>query len=136
ALAVDALLALADEARAEAIGRATRLEAIEPPGDEISYLPLDADFALRNPPALAVTTPLPCDLAHAVEVEFEGHSGRLAAGAIVLSGQGVKDAAPPSVRVFPLGPIVGLPLGAIDRPGERRLRAVLTANPNLGWADP
>jgi len=36
----------------------------------------------------------------------------------------------------PIGPVAGLPTGAIDRPGEVRLRLHLAADPDLGWADP
>ncbi len=84
-----------------------------------------------------MTTPLPCDLAHRLDVEIEGVPGRFRAGSVVVSGQesglGLRTRDP---RRFPLGPIAGLPPDAIDRPGERRIRLVLTADPDLGWADP
>ena len=134
-LSVDALLTLPDDARAAAIARALRLERPEPADGDVRYLSLDDAFALRDPPVLAVATPLPCDLAHAVSVEFQGVPGRFPAGAVVLSGQGANRDEPAGTRHFPLGPISLLP-GAIDHPGDRRLRAVLTADPGLGWADP
>lgn len=129
-LAVEALLALADDARAEAIARAVRLEPSEGPP---SYLDLNDELALRDPPALAVAAPLPSDLAHAVEVEFEGVPGRFPAGEVLLSGQGMREPGPLEVRRFPLGPIR---VPGIDRPGDYRLRAFLTADPDRGWADP
>ena len=135
-LAVDALLTLPDDARAAAVARALSLEPTEPVGGGPTYLALGAEFALREPPSLAVATPLPCDLAHAVTIEFEGIPGRFPAGSVVLSGQGANRVEPPDVRHFPLGPVAPLPPGAIDRPGDRRLRALLTADPDLGWADP
>jgi hypothetical protein len=85
---------------------------------------------LRDPPALAVTLPLPCDVAHAVFVEFEGVPGRFAAGAAVLVGQGSE------IRTIPLELRSPLPPGVIERPGDIRLRAILEADPHRGWADP
>jgi len=132
-LEVDALLALADDARAEEVARAVILE----PGDSgATYLDLNEDLALRDPPELAVAVPLPSDLAHRVEVEFEGIEGRFPAGGVLLSGQGTREPGPRGVRRFPLGPIRGLSAGAIDRAGTRRMRAILTADPGRGWADP
>jgi len=135
-LAVDALLTLPDDARGAAVAGAIRLAHPEPAGGATTYLSLDDEFALRDPPVLAVATPLPCDLAHAVAVEFEGVPGRFPAGSVVLSGQGTNRDEPAGVRRFPLGPIATIPAAAIDRPGDRRLRVVLTADPDLGWADP
>jgi hypothetical protein len=135
-LAVEALLTLPDDARAAVFARAVRLDRPEATEDEPRFLPLNDDLALRDPPDLAIATPLPCDLAHRVQVEFEGLPGRFAAGEVVLSGQGTRADEPPSLQRFPLGPIAGLPADAIGRPGERRMRALLTADPELGWADP
>ena len=136
-LAVGALLTSEDEPRAATFGRAIRLEPPEAPESGPRHLDLNADLVLRDPPDLVATTPLPCDLAHRLSVEFEGVPGLFRAGRVVVCGQ---DQAPSSgpieARRFPLGPIAGLPLDAIDRPGERRVRAVLTADPELGWADP
>ena len=92
--------------------------------------------ALRSGVELVVATPLPCDLASTIELELDGAPGRFAAGAAVLSGQGADAKEPPGLRRFALGPIAGLPPGAIDRPGERRLRVLLAADPDRGWADP
>jgi hypothetical protein len=137
ALSVEALLALADSNRAETIAGSVRLEQGAGAGEDGSvFMTLSDQMALRNPPALAVTTPLPCDLAHAISLEFEGVPGRFPAGAVVLSGQGEGQAEASAVRRFPLGPVTGLPSDAIERPGPRRLRAVLTADPDRGWADP
>ena len=83
-----------------------------------------------------MTTPLPSDLAHTVEVEFEDVPGRFAAGEVVLSGQGTGRAEPEASRRFPLGPLAPLPPDAIDRPGPRRMRVILSADADKGWADP
>jgi hypothetical protein len=87
-----------------------------------------------------VATPLPCDLAHRVSIELEGLEVPIAAGPLIVSGQGIPHRDPSqgesSIRRFDLGPISLLPSGAIESAGIRRLRARLTADPQLGWADP
>jgi hypothetical protein len=87
-----------------------------------------------------VATPLPCDLAHPIAIEFDGTPGSFPAGALILSGQGLpqRGPGPPEtiVRQFDLGPIPPLAEGVIDRPGVRRMRVRLQADPELGWADP
>jgi hypothetical protein len=137
ALTPDALFTLADAAREESIAQAVRLGAIEPneswPGE---YLALNDEFAFRDAPALLVRTPLPCDLAHSLEIEIDGVAGRFEAGAVVLSGQGSAREEGPEFRTFPLGPIGAVPRDAIDRPGSRRVRAILKADPDRGWGDP
>jgi hypothetical protein len=139
-LGPDALLALADAARGESMARAVRLDGAEPMEAEATgqsrYLDLGEAFALRDPPDLVIATPLPCDLAHRIAVEFEGVPGQFAAGSVVLHGQGTPAPGPPALRRFALDPIVGLPPGAIDRPGPRRLRVILEADPDRGWAAP
>ncbi len=130
-LAVDALLGTRDDAREAAFVRSIRLDRPAATADGPIYLDLSADLALRDPPTLAVTTPLPSDLAHALAIEFEGVPGLARAGSVVVIGQ-----AGPSARSIPLGPLAGPPIGAIDRPGEHRMRSVLTADPDLGWGDP
>ena len=135
-LAVDALLTMPDDARVEVVARAVRLERPEATEGAPTFLGLNEGFAMRGVPVVAVATPLPCDLAHTVEVEFEGIPGRFAAGAVVLSGQGANRDEPAAIRRFPLGPIASLPADAIHHPGERRLRAILSADPDRGWADP
>jgi hypothetical protein len=133
-LTVEAILTSLDESRAPDFERAIRLEAVE--GREVGsrHLDLGPELVLRDPPELVVTTPLPSDLAHSLAVEFEGIPGQFRAGQVVISGQTGSGAI--ESRRFPLEQIVGLPPGAIDRPGERKLRVVLTADPDLGWADP
>ena len=135
-LAVDALLALADGPRGEEIARAVRLQGPESDGSGGPvFLDLNPEMALRDPPALVVATPLPRDLAHGLEIEIEGVPDRLVAGAVVLSGQGVgRD--PSGARSFALGPLAPIRREAVERPGRYRLRAILTPNPDLGWADP
>ena len=133
----EGLMGLADSSREEWLARAVRLESAAPGERSASeYLNLNDDLALRDPPTLVVTTPLPTDLAHAAGVEFEDVRGQFAAGEIVLSGQGTGRAEPEAVRRFPLGPLAPLPLDAIDRPGPRRMRVILNADADKGWADP
>ena len=89
-LRLDAILTLSDSGRDEAMSRAIRLESENAAIDEPArLLPLGAQWVMRNPPRLAVETPLPSDLAHRVSVEFEGAPARFPAGALILSGQGL-----------------------------------------------
>ncbi len=133
----EGLLGLADSSREEWLARAVRLEPGMPgDGSTSDYLNLNDDLALRDPPQLVVTTPLPSDLAHTVELEFDDLPGRFAAGEIVLSGQGTGRAEPEASRRFPLGPLAPLPPDSIDRPGPRRMRVILSADPGKGWANP
>jgi hypothetical protein len=139
-LEVASLLALPDEVRRETIARSIRLEAsaIDEPASH--FVALSPQMTLRNPPSIVVATPLPCDLAHRVSVEIDGISGRLAAGAVLLGGQGSDRASGGEslrgVRLFSLGPIESLPADAIERPGERKMRAILEPDPDRGWTDP
>lgn len=134
-LTVEALLTMLEEARVADFDQAVKLEAIEAHETVPRHLDLGPNFVLRDPPELVVTTPLPSDLAHVVEVEIEGVPGRFRAGQMIVSGQGGSSGTI-TTRRFPLNEIAGLPLDAIDRPGERQIRAILTADPDLGWADP
>ncbi len=141
ALQLDAILTLPDSIRDEAIARAIRLEPAPPEdGKPAKYLSLGSDWSLRNPPRLAVTTPLPCDLAHAISLELDGSGARLPAGQLVLSGQGMPQHHPADrnagIRLFDLEPIPALPADVFDRPGVRRMRVSLQADPGGGWADP
>jgi hypothetical protein len=133
-LKVESILTLPDAARGEEIGRAVRLEPAPEGGGAPRFLDLDADFALRDPPVLRITTPLACDLAHTAAVEFEDLPGLYPTAPVVLGGQGAGGES--GVRALPLGPISGVPPGLIDHPSERRIRVHLTADPHLGWADP
>ena len=135
-LAVEALLTSEDELRGAAFARTIRLEAPAASESGSRHLDLNADLVLRDPPDLVVTAPLPCDLAHRLEVEVEGVTGRFRVGSVVVSGQGDGLSGTSRALRFPLEQIKGLPPDAIDRPGERRIRALLTADPELGWADP
>ncbi len=137
----DAILNLPDAVRDESVARAIRLELIAEASDEpAGQLPLGGEWILRNPPRLAVTTPLSCDLAHAIAIEFDGTPRHFPGRPLIVSGQGVPSldpAAPPTiVRRFDLGPLPPLPDGVIERPGVRRMRVRLSADPGLGWADP
>ncbi len=103
-------------------------------------MPIGDEWVLRNPPRLVVEPPLPCDLAHAISIELEGVEGRLAAGRLIVSGQGLPreaaSSAPRTALSFDLQPDRPASRGAIERPGVRRLRVHLEADPQLGWADP
>ncbi len=140
-LRIDAILALPDAARDEAIARSIRLEpASEPESASARLEPLGGEWVLRQAPRLAIETPLPADLAHRVFIELDGAAGRFPAGSLILSGQGLarRGGSPVTseVRRFGLGPIDPLPVGVIERPGTRRIRAHLAADAELGWGDP
>ena len=140
-LQLDAILTLPDSVRDEEIARAIRLEPGEAaPGEPATFLSVGEDWTLRNPPGLAVTTPLACDLAHSISVEFEGMAATVPAGQLILSGQGTAPRDPGSgttiVRRFALDPIAPAPEGLFERPGVRRMRASLSVAPESGWADP
>lgn len=131
-LALEALLTMPDESRGSIVANAVRLRSPEAGPQAPAFTPLNGRLALRDAPELSIRLPLPCDLAHAVRLEIEGHSGTFDAGEVVLSGQ----AAPDSFPSFPLRPSGTLPDDALAGPGETRLRAVLTVDPQLGWSDP
>jgi len=140
-LRLDAILTLADATRDESIAGAIRLEpVVADDGEPARYLPLGGEWTMRNPPRVAVATPLAADLAHAISIEFEGLSGRFPAGRLILSGQGIarlgSTEAEPVIRRFELGPISSLPPAVIERPGVRRARILIEADLDRGWADP
>jgi hypothetical protein len=139
-LRLESILTLPDASRDESMARAIRLEPVAGSSDQpANHLALGPDWVLRTPPRLAVITPLPCDLAHAVSIELEGVPGSLPAGRLIASGQGPAlpgAASSRGIARFDLGPVRELAPGVIDRPGMRRLRVRLTADPELGWADP
>ena len=134
-LAVDALLAPADDAEAAKIRAAVRLEP-EPGDDDPTgpprWLEVGPGLVLRDPPALVVTGPIPRDLAHTLAVEFEGVPGRFRAGSVVVRAEELGSG---TARI-PLGPLMGVPPDTFDRPGPVQLRATLTPDGDLGWADP
>jgi hypothetical protein len=140
-LEIRSLLALPDENRAETIARSVRLETQNAmPDDRSSFVALNQEMMIRNPPRVVIATPLPCDLAHQVFLEFDQVSGRFPAGLILLSGQGdgrteaAENRAPP--RSLEIGPIEPIPREVIDQPGMRRLRVWLEPDPDRGWTDP
>jgi hypothetical protein len=140
-LKLDAILTLPDAVRDEAIAQAIRLvPSAQGDGDQATYLALGEKWTLRNPPRLEVVTPLPCDLSHAIAIEFEGSDAPLPAGRLILSGQGlVRPGSPspePVTRQFKLGAIPHMPSSLIERPGMRRMRVLLEADAGIGWADP
>ncbi len=137
ALKLDAILTLSDAVRDEAMTTAIRLEP--PDLDDTSAtgrnLAIGEEWVIRRPPQLAVETPLPSDLAHRISVELEGHPERIPAGSLIVSGQGTAGATSSTQR-FPIGPMAEGVEGAIERPGPRRIRLHLSADPQLGWSDP
>jgi hypothetical protein len=133
-LRADALLGILDESRAALVAGAVSLRTGESEPNGSRFVPLTDGLLLRDPPALTVAGPLPCDLAHSVYLEFEGAPGRYPAGALVVSGGGSPGGH--AETSFPLEPTILLPPGSIERPGEVRLRAILEADPHRGWADP
>jgi hypothetical protein len=141
-LRLDAILALPDAVRDESITRAIRLEpagAGSGGGGDATYLSLGGEWTLRNPPSLAVTLPLPCDLAHTISLEFEGIAERFAGGGLLQSGQGLPRQHSPATEAFTrhvaLGSVAPVPPGLIERPGRRAMRVWLEANLDQGWAD-
>ncbi len=138
-LDVNALLALPDETRARGHrpGRSARgaARSAATDGEAPAFHAINETLAVRDLPTIEVVTPLPCDLAHAIELEFQGVPGPAAAGALTLSGQGEPAASPQSHR-FPIGPVAPIPAGAIERPGTRAVRVRLVPDPDRGWADP
>lgn len=140
-LEVSALLTLADASRGEQMAHSVRLERQEPGADQPSrFLDLNADFTIRDPPCLVVATPLSCDLAHQAYLEIDAVAGRFAAGSVVVAGQGMarRDSQARNVgsKSLPIGPVQPVPREVLDRPGPRRIRLVLEADPDLGWTDP
>ncbi len=140
-LRIESMLALPDAGRGELIAHALRLEPfLARNGEPSRYLVVGNEWALRNPPRLAITAPLPCDLAHAIWIELEGVPGRLPAGQLVLCSQATPLPASTDSRSqierYELSASSSLPRDAIERPGTRRMRVVLEADPGCGWADP
>ena len=131
-LALEALLTMPDESRAEAMGRSVRLASAKPSGEAPAFLALDGGMALRDPPFLEILGPLPSDLAHAILLEIEG------AAAPILAGEAIVPASTetPSSRTIPLRPTTALGDLGLGAPGERRARLVLDVDPQIGWADP
>jgi len=140
-LDIQSLLTLPDEHRAERIARSVRLESQQPSADDrSSFLALSQQMMIRNPPQVVIATPLPCDLAHQVFLEFDQVPERFPAGHILLSGQGDSrqgsSAELVQARHFPIGPVEPISGSAIDQPGARRLRVWLEPDPERGWTDP
>jgi hypothetical protein len=140
-LEVGSLLTLPDQPRGEIIARSVHLGTDdEAAGSESRFLSLNQEWTIRNPPRIVIATPLPCDLAHRLFLEFVQIPGRFPAGAVLLSGQGGRQAdarmVPEGSQSFPIGPVAPIPAEAIARPGSRGLRLVLEADPDLGWTDP
>jgi hypothetical protein len=140
-LAVDSLLASPDAAREALMGRSVRLEAAAAAdnGSSPRFFPLGGELVIRDPPRRIVASPQPHDLAHRIWIEIEGIEGRLPGGALIVHGRSIRDdQAAESPTRHDLVPASGPSpsMSAVDRPGRRSIRVVLTADPNLGWTDP
>jgi len=133
-LEIEALLTLPDESRGAAIERNVTLGSVAAQDDGSRFVTLTENLVLRDPPHLRIATPLPCELAHNVHVEFEGVPGLYPAGVAIVSGQGMNSES--LIVSFPLVLRNQLPPGSIEHAGEIRIRAILTADPQRGWADP
>ncbi len=137
-LDVEAILAMSDDSRALEMEASVRL--VPPDLDRVGrvprFFPINAELAVRDLPSLEVSGRLPCDLAHEVELEFEGVSERLPAGQINAHGQASDAAHLKPIREFPLGRNGVEAKLAIERPGARKIRARLIPDPDHGWADP
>ena len=134
-LAREALFTLPDASKAQAIAEAISLKTDTANDDEPRFLDLPGEFVVRDPPVLRIQTPLPSDLAHRIELEFEGGGELLAAGQVIVSGQGGNNASIGPIEVA-LGPVEQVKAPFFDRPGEHRLRVILRPDPDLGWTDP
>ena len=128
-LEIDAIQATPDDSRAEFFQQSVKL--VESKSETSRYLPITADLVLRDPPALQVLTGLPCDLAHRVEIEFEGIEPKLAAGRVIHTEKSATGRSGQPIEFSG-----HLPAGAVERPGELRMRAILTPDPQLAWAEP
>ncbi|GAC1448139.1 MAG: hypothetical protein NVSMB9_31020 [Isosphaeraceae bacterium] len=141
-LSVNAILAAPAETLNETFAKAVRLvhgqvESEQSEGDP-SFLSLNEELAIRNPPWIEVTTPLPHDLAHRIEVELEGVPGWYEAGRLCLISGGIDERSSPALSRsrIPLGSLATLATESLDRPGRRALRARLVSDPHLGWKNP
>ncbi|MDX2037352.1 MAG: hypothetical protein SFX72_11935 [Isosphaeraceae bacterium] len=130
-LVLDAILAGDDEDRARIMSEGVRFVSADDAGAP-AFVPLAGDLVLRNPPRLAVAGPLPCDLAHRVEIEFEGVGERASSSRfVVVSSGGEVTTDGGEVRFSGTPSNVG-----IDRPGSIRMRAHLHPDPGIAWATP
>ena len=140
-LELSAITTVPDSNRDAQISQAIRLEpAAAHDGEPSTFLALGSEFAIRNPPRLTVTTPLPSDLAHAMSLEIEGTEHAIPAGMLILSGQGTRppdahDSAAAVARV-PLGEIPSIDARLIERPGRRRVRWRSTQRPSAAGPTP
>ncbi len=140
-LKVRSLLALPDAERALTLARAVRLEPIAVPATDASrFLSIGGEMLVRNPPEIVIATPLPCDLAHRVFLEFEPPAGRVPAGLVLLSGQGEgrgqQQPGSGEPRRWAIGPVEPAAPALSIQPGSLRLRACLEPDPDRGWTDP
>jgi hypothetical protein len=140
-LEISSLLALPDDHRAERIARAVRLEVRQTSADDRAiFVAINQEMMIRNPPQLVIATPLPCDLAHKILLEFDQVAEWFQAGLILLSCQGDSRSASAEISVstqcFPIGPVSPIPRESIGQPGTRRMRVWLEPDPDRGWTDP
>lgn len=124
-----------DASRGERFRAAISLKRGESREGENIYARLSETAALANPPVLAITGDLPCDLAHWVEIEFEASEVRLAAGRVVALAhpQGSGSARPVERPIHAND--AGLTDVRLD-PGRTRLRARLAPDLEMAWSSP
>lgn len=137
-LNVGALFANEDADDAAQIKCRVQLRTSEAMPAEPRFVVLPNGLVLRDPPELCVTQPIDCDLAHAMFLEFDGRDGRVPCGEVLLPGSGSVRETEETARTvrIPVAAIQGALPPGIDAPGDYRVRAVLVADPELGWSDP
>ncbi len=124
------LLSTADDARRQVFRHSLSLVMPSTGADTPSFRPITAAFAIGGPLQIVGQGELPCDLAHRVEVEIEGLSGRISSSLIVAtSGAGFPTQ---ELRISSLETSEEMP----DNPSRARIRAILTPDLGLAWSSP
>lgn len=126
-LAVRAILGNPDESAAGVVAASVQL--VSGAGPSSGYRPLDPSFAASDLPALAITAPLPYDLAHQAAIELEGVPSRLPARPVVHRAM----SEPGEPRPLAFDPAAD---SVLARPGSYRMRVILTPDPELAWVEP
>ncbi|WP_422926210.1 hypothetical protein [Singulisphaera sp. PoT] len=136
-LAPESLFAQHDSARVASMNGALGLNEVEPDDEAPArYLSLNDELAIRNPPMISIAPSLASDLAHQVEVAFEGVEGTFRSGSVILSTEDATKLVESEHQGFELTSFEGFPIDAIERPGTLKMKLLLKANPHLGWAEP
>ncbi len=128
-LRVDAIFTLHDADREALIQNAVSLDCTGAPANEPYHL-LDETLALARPLVLGIGAPLPCDMVHQVELEFEGHAS-LPCGTFEWVTSDSRSA-PASMPLTPVPSKTRLPLPT----GWHKVRAILTPDAHQAWINP